>query len=274
MTTPQLGMDELETGQGEPEVTINTAMRTLEATLQLTVLDKDLTTPPASPAATARYIVAAGATAEWAGQANRIAFLLNSVWEFLTPREGWLAHVDDENTHYKYNGTAWELFAGAASLTVYDISGTTSSEVNGVTEIQFDNALVEQIATGVARVTPLGSGSGTADEGHGTRTTITSAAGVATMDHSLGADFMMTLGENIATFNHSNLTSGDSNWFSLELKQDGTGGRTFAPPASWTYPSGVSAYTPSTGAGDIDLVQGITYDNGTTWRISYEKDFT
>lgn len=273
MTTPQLGMDELEIGQGSPEVTINTALRTTEAALQLTVLDKDLATPPASPAATARYIVAAGATGDWAGQTNRIAFVLNNVWEFLIPREGWLAHVDDENTYYKYSGSAWELFSGAASLTLYDIFGTTSSEVAAVTEIQFDNAIVEQIAPGIARVTPLGS-SGNAEEGHGTKTVITAAAGVATMNHSLGADFTLELDQNVTTFNHSNLTTGDSNWFSLQINQDGTGGRTFAPPASWTYPSGVSAYTPSAGAGDIDLVQGISYDNGTTWRISYEKDFT
>lgn len=119
-------------------------------------------------------------------------------------------------------------------------------------------------------VTSLGG----APSGHDGLTTLSIAAGAITLDHSLGADFDLTLSANVTTVNHSNLTSSSANWFSMRVKQDGTGSRTFAPPASWKYGSGVSAYTATATANHVDLINGVTYDNGTTWMITYQKDFT
>lgn len=276
MTTTKLQLPELAASQSQPETIVNTANRKLEAAVQLSVLDRHLTTPPASPPAGAYYIVGTPATDAWANHETEIAFLVNATWTFLQPVDGWLAWVQDEQLYYKYDGVTdddWEEFevgtSGGGSITVGDATGSPTFEVANITRLMFASATVTDQGGGQALVTPTAQ----AANGNGTLSTITSSAGTLTIDHSQGGDFKTTLGENVTTVTHSNLTNGAANWFTLQIAQDGTGGRTFAPPASWKYPSGVSAYTVSSGAGDIDLVQGVSYDNGTTWLISYEKDY-
>ena len=53
--------------QAQKHVTHNEALRLLDGLVQLSVLDRDLTTPPGSPADGDRYIVASGGTGSWAG---------------------------------------------------------------------------------------------------------------------------------------------------------------------------------------------------------------
>lgn len=274
MTTPFLELDELEPSQSQPEIIINPDLRRLEAAISIDVLDKDLTTPPASPAATARYIIPAAATGAWAGHETEIAYLQETVWKFLEPREGWLVYVLDEGERYEWDGAAWALAAFGGSITITGPDDSPPTSVVGVTSIEFVNATVDDLGGGAARVTTMGGGGGgSAEEGHGTLTTVGISSNTINIDHALGADFDLELTANVTTVNHNNVTNGDANWFTLRIRQDGVGGRTFAPPASWIYPSGVSAYSPSSGAGDIDLVQGVSYTNGTTWLISYDKDY-
>ena len=56
-TTPNLAITYIDAGVPQPEVTHNDAVRALDALVQLMVLDKDLATPPGSPANGDRYIV-------------------------------------------------------------------------------------------------------------------------------------------------------------------------------------------------------------------------
>ena len=53
--------------QAQKHFTHNEAIRLLDAVVQLSVLDRDLTAPPAIPADGDRYIVAPAATCLWAG---------------------------------------------------------------------------------------------------------------------------------------------------------------------------------------------------------------
>lgn len=76
----------------------------------LMVLDKDLTTPPGSPSAGDRYIVASGATGDWAGQAGNVASYFDGAWAFYTPTEGWLVWVADEDALYYYTGSVWDAY--------------------------------------------------------------------------------------------------------------------------------------------------------------------
>lgn len=162
MTTPQLSIPELEAAQSQPEVIVNKALRMLEAALQLTVIDKDLATPPTAAAATARYLVPpAGATGAWLNQGNKVAFLLGSVWAFLTPQEGWKAWVQDEDTFYIYDGSAWVIYeagSGDGSITVIGQDGSPTLTIVDVTTIYFANATVEDLGGGAVRVTGTGSG--------------------------------------------------------------------------------------------------------------------
>jgi len=67
-----------------------------------------LATPPGSPDKGDRYIVIATASGDWSGKEDDIAYYDGSAWQFITPAEGWMCHVDDEDKYYKYTGSAWE----------------------------------------------------------------------------------------------------------------------------------------------------------------------
>ncbi len=102
--------------QAQKHVTHNEALRALDALVQLMVLDKDLVTPPGSPAEGARYIVAVQPHRRLVGQAGRIAAYQDAAWAFHPPREGWLAWVADEDTLYVSSGTAWAEHAAGGEI--------------------------------------------------------------------------------------------------------------------------------------------------------------
>ena len=53
--TPNLRLPYIMAAQSQKHVTHNEAIRALDAVVQLSVLDRDLSTPPGSPADGARY---------------------------------------------------------------------------------------------------------------------------------------------------------------------------------------------------------------------------
>ena len=77
--------------QAQKHVTHNEALRILDGLVQLSVLDRDLAAPPASPADGDRYIVASGATGDWAGWDMNVALWTDGTWLRLPPRTGWRA---------------------------------------------------------------------------------------------------------------------------------------------------------------------------------------
>lgn len=118
---------------------------------------------------------------------------------------------------------------------------------------------------------PTGAAGASANLSHGTFTTLTISSNTITLDGSAGGIFTVTLNADVTTVNHSNLTNSEANFFTLRVKQDGTGGHVFTPPAAWTF-SGAD-YAASAAANATDLLQGISYDNGTTWLVSYLKGY-
>lgn len=127
-TTNHLGINLLYSSQSQKEVTVNEALARIDAILNTGVIDKDLATPPGSPSAGDVYIVAASPTGSWAGKAGHIAYF-DQIWRFITPREGLTLWVNDENLHYAYNGTSWNLSGGAI---VYE-EGTFTPTLYGST---------------------------------------------------------------------------------------------------------------------------------------------
>jgi hypothetical protein len=59
--------------QAQKHVTHNEALRKLDALVQISIVDRDLSTPPSNPPEGARYIVAASPGGAWAGRTGRIA---------------------------------------------------------------------------------------------------------------------------------------------------------------------------------------------------------
>ncbi|MGE7418957.1 DUF2793 domain-containing protein, partial [Methylobacterium tarhaniae] len=109
--TANLALPLLQAAQAQKHVTHNEALVALDTLVQLAVLDKDLTAPPASPAEGDRYLIAgASPTGAWAGWAGRVVRYQDGAWRSFVPRPGWLAFVADEADLYTYTGAAWASF--------------------------------------------------------------------------------------------------------------------------------------------------------------------
>lgn len=132
--TPCLRLPYILPSQSQKHVTHNEALRMLDALVQLAVLDRDLESPPGSPADGDRYIVAADATGGWADHDGQIAAWQDGAWAFLVPRTGWCAVVADEQVIVWFDGTQWTLFEMPAGAELQELSllglGTTADAVN------------------------------------------------------------------------------------------------------------------------------------------------
>lgn len=106
MSTEILAVDEIVEAQASKYLTHNTALRQLEGRL-VRAKDKDLTTPPGSPANGDTYIVPSGASGVWSGHTNKIAHFYGGAWSYWTPIEGARLWLNDEDLVYAFNGTAW-----------------------------------------------------------------------------------------------------------------------------------------------------------------------
>lgn len=73
------------------------------------VKDRDLATPPASPAAGDTFLIAASPTGAWAGRAaGDAAVWTGSAWDYATPRQGWFCYIEDEQKLSVFKtGTGW-----------------------------------------------------------------------------------------------------------------------------------------------------------------------
>lgn len=108
-TTSRLELPFLEQNQASKHITLNESLIILDCVAQLTVIDRDLATPPGSPGAGNCYIIAPGATGAWTGSAGKLAIFYANSWTIITPRKGWVCYVFDEDVFLKYD-TSWELF--------------------------------------------------------------------------------------------------------------------------------------------------------------------
>lgn len=75
--------------------------------VHLSVKDRDLATPPASPTNGDTYIVAAAATGAWAGKDGQVAVWSGSAWVFYEPRIGWVTYIEDEEKLSAYKTAGW-----------------------------------------------------------------------------------------------------------------------------------------------------------------------
>jgi Protein of unknown function (DUF2793) len=99
--------------QAQKHVTHNEAIRALDALVQIAIIDRDLTVAPGSPSDGDRYIVAIGASGNWAGQDGNIAAFQDNAWMYYSPVAGWLAYIIDEALLYVHDGTNWSAYSGS-----------------------------------------------------------------------------------------------------------------------------------------------------------------
>lgn len=106
-TTDNLALPYLMPSQAQKHVTHNEALGMLDGLVQLSVLDRDLAAPPATPAAGDRHLVAADATGDWSGHDGAIAHWVDGGWNLYTPKPGFLCHVEDEDAFLWFDGSGW-----------------------------------------------------------------------------------------------------------------------------------------------------------------------
>jgi hypothetical protein len=110
--TTHLMLPLMAAAQAQKHVTHNEAILRLDAIVQLAVIDRDLTAPPANPSDGDRYIVASGGTGAWADWDLNVAWFVDGVWTKLVPREGWRAWIADEDVLVVWDGSAWTAVEG------------------------------------------------------------------------------------------------------------------------------------------------------------------
>ncbi|MDO5704255.1 MAG: DUF2793 domain-containing protein [Paracoccus sp. (in: a-proteobacteria)] len=132
-TTAHLALPFIMASQAQKHVTHNEALRMLDGIVQLSVLDRDLTAPPGSPAEGDRYIPASGATGAWAGWDGSIAYWIDGAWMRILPAPGWLAWVADEAQAFVWTGSAWIPVANAMGFIAQAASVDVARGANNAT---------------------------------------------------------------------------------------------------------------------------------------------
>ena len=129
-TTAHLALPFIMAAQAQKHVTHNEALRLLDGIVQLCVLDRNLTDPPASPAEGDRYIPATGATGDWSGWDGSIAYWIDGAWMRILPNSGWLAWVVAEAEAVIWTGSAWIPMANAMGFIAQSASVAVARSPN------------------------------------------------------------------------------------------------------------------------------------------------
>lgn len=179
MTTPRVGAPEMATSQTGKEETHNEGLRYVEQGAgHFTFKDRDLATPPGSPADGDAYLVASSPTGAWTGHTGDIAFYMDTAWAFIEPQEGMTAWLEDENTLLVFYGASWLSFAASK---VNSQSGTTYTfdfiDTTNVVEFTNGSAVTATIPTNASKSFPVGTVIEIHQGGAGT-VTIAAAGGV------------------------------------------------------------------------------------------------
>ena len=260
MTTPRLGAPELTSGQATPETTVNEQIRYIESGAGHFIFkDRDLATPPGSPADGDCYLVAASPTGAWAGQAGKIAFRVNTAWAFITAIEGFTAWVNDENVFIGYDGAAWNTLS-APSGTYLAVSNNLSdlaSAPTARTNLGVPYGAASDFWTGTATAKVLAP-----DQLWAAAATVALTDGATiTPDFGAGVNFSVTLGGSRTLANPTNAKTGQSGV--IVLTQDATGSRVLTYGTKYKFPGGAATGgVLSTAASSVDVIAYYVRSNG------------
>lgn len=109
--SPHLSLPYLQSQQAQKHVTLNEALRRLDALVQLSVMSRSLAAQPGTPAEGDRYLLPEEASGDtWAGhpEGTLMAFQ-DGAWAAIAPGEGWRAFVADEAVLLVRHDGAWTV---------------------------------------------------------------------------------------------------------------------------------------------------------------------
>ena len=122
------------------------ALKALDALVMLSVIDRDLSSPPVSPGEGDRYIVKAPGSGDDAWDDDNVVVFVDGHWKAHAPQPGWTCYVQDEAALIAWDGTAWQpaldvLGGGAANNLALLGVGTTADAANPVSRQAQQHAL-------------------------------------------------------------------------------------------------------------------------------------
>lgn len=114
--------------QAQKHITHNEAIRYLDALVQVSILSRDLNSPPDNPDSGARYIVADNASGVWVGKENQLAAFQDGAWAFYNPQDGWLVWSVPENLILVFQNDSWQAAqTSSAQIEEVDLLGVNAS---------------------------------------------------------------------------------------------------------------------------------------------------
>jgi hypothetical protein len=122
--------------------------------MHLSVLDKDISTPPVSPTDGDSYLVGPTATDAWVGLEDQIVVYDEDItdWRAYEPRTGWMCFVEDEDAIYIYKASSWEAYSSgsgtASELTGYYETEASEDASGGTANIDYSAANVYIVTIG------------------------------------------------------------------------------------------------------------------------------
>lgn len=145
--TTHLRLPYLMAAQAQKHVTMNEALRLLDGIVQLAVLDRSRTAPPATPTEGDRHIPAAGATGDWSGWDGAIAYWIDGAWQKILPSPGWLAWIAGEAQAVIWTGSAWLPVVDAMGFIAQAAAVAVARDANGATT---GMAVLEETISGLS----------------------------------------------------------------------------------------------------------------------------
>jgi hypothetical protein len=106
-TSPILGLPFLQPSQAQKEVTINESLSYLDTVVQLSIVRTGAEGPPDPPVEGDVYALGSAPSGAWAGHPLELAGWFNGAWQFVTPREGWLAWDKSAGRLRAWDGSTW-----------------------------------------------------------------------------------------------------------------------------------------------------------------------
>jgi hypothetical protein len=130
--TTRWGLPMLHAGQAQKELFHNEALTLIDMLLHGVAQSADVAVPPGAPDAGQCWIVAAGASGAWAGQAGAVAMWTIGGWRFVAPQPGLALFVIDRGHAMVHDGGGWQdaaLQADALYLDGVKVVGEQSAAI-------------------------------------------------------------------------------------------------------------------------------------------------
>ena len=136
--TPRLSLPLVMPAQAQKHVTVNEALLRLDALSQLVLRSRSTVSPPADPQEGECYAVPADAVGDWTGRGGELAVFAGGGWDFVAPRDGWRAWIEDE---------------GVVAVRLVDwIAGAVATSPGGAGIVQRTHGFDLQIASGAQTI--------------------------------------------------------------------------------------------------------------------------